>query len=74
MSERFMTQDQYVRLDSLLRPVPTPEQAIAAELDAILAHLTFVIGNATSRLDGPENHELFLAWKGISDLAAALRS
>ncbi len=47
---------------------------IAAELDSILAHISYVKCNANSRLDGPENQELFLAWQKTAYLASALRT
>ena len=47
---------------------------IAAELDAILAHIAYVKDNAGTRLDGPENHEIGLAYQQTRELIIALRS
>ena len=53
---------------------PTIADTLAAELASILAHIGYVKCQANHKLDGPENHELFLAWKKTSELLTALKS
>ncbi len=70
MSESLMSQETYVRLESLQRPTPTPEQAIAAELAVALDHLAYVSHWAT--LDGAEQASLSTGIRILRELHSAL--
>lgn len=57
--------------DQWVRPF-TPYDNIAAELASILHDITWVKCQANHKLDGPENHTLYEAWRKTSELLAAL--
>ncbi len=67
MSDAFISQDQGVRVTA-----PTPDHAIAAELAAVLAHLTYVNGWAWSKLDDAELSSLSESLRILRELHAAL--
>ncbi len=46
---------------------------LIADLNAIVAHIIYVANHASERLDGPENHELYLAYRKTQELIASIR-